>query len=262
VLGAVRRHRDLILPDRHLGLVQAMEHPDLEAFLERAAAVIGHEVDLPALAAAARPLALPRPPAGAGAGIPPLGQRVAIARDEAFAFAYDWLLEGWRAAGVEVLPFSPLSDQEPARDADAVFLPGGYPELHAGRLAGNRGFLDGLRAAAGAGKPVYGECGGYMVLGRGLIDMPWPVCWPSKPRSRPAGCIWGTVRWNWPGRRRWVRPAPAFGATNSTSPRCRTGPEPERRRPPARCSTAATPRGWRARPPANARDRSAAPSST
>jgi len=170
VLGAVRRHRDLILPDRHLGLVQAMEHPDLEAFLERAAAVIGHEVDLPALAAAARPLALPRPPAGAGAGIPPLGPRGANARDEAFAIANDWLLVGWRAAGVEVLPFSPLSDQEPARDADAVFLPGGYPELHAGRLAGNRGFLDGLRAAAGAGKPVYGECGGYMVLGRGLID--------------------------------------------------------------------------------------------
>ena len=170
VLGAVRRHADLALPDRHLGLVQAAEHPDLEAFLDGAAAVIGREVDVPALTALAQPLRLPRPATAPAIHLPPPGQRLAIARDPAFAFAYDWLLESWRIAGAELLPFSPLSDQGPAADADAVYLPGGYPELHAGRLAGNRRFLDGLRAAAGAGKAVYGECGGYMVLGQGLID--------------------------------------------------------------------------------------------
>ena len=170
VLGALRRHAELALPDRHLGLVQAAEHPDLEAFLARAAAILAREVDVPALTALARPLALPRPPTSHRPGPPPPGQRVAVARDVAVAFAYPWLLEAWRAAGVEILPFSPLAGEGPAESADAVYLPGGYPELHAGRLAGNDRFLGGLRAAANAGKPVFGECGGYMVLGEGLVD--------------------------------------------------------------------------------------------
>ncbi|MBM3561000.1 MAG: cobyrinic acid a,c-diamide synthase, partial [Alphaproteobacteria bacterium] len=98
------------------------------------------------------------------------GQRIAVARDIAFAFAYPALLDAWRRAGAEVLPFSPLEGEAPDTAADAVFLPGGYPELHAGRLAAAAGFLAGLRAAAGCGAVVYGECGGYMVLGRGLVD--------------------------------------------------------------------------------------------
>lgn len=170
VLGALRRHGDLALPDRHLGLVQAGEHPDLEAFLARAAAIVAREVDVAALAALAQPLALARPPTEHRPGPPPPRQRVAVACDLAFAFAYPWLLEAWRAAGAEILPFSPLAGEPPAADADAVYLPGGYPELHAGRLAANAGFLEGLRAAAIAGKPVVGECGGYMVLGQGLVD--------------------------------------------------------------------------------------------
>ena len=170
VLGAVRRHADLALPDRHLGLVQAAEHPDLEAFLARAAAIIAREVDVPALTALARPLALPRPDTRHRPGPPPPGQRVAVARDVAFAFGYPWLLESWQASGADILPFSPLADEAPAAAADSVYLPGGYPELHAGRLAGSARFLDGLRAAAGAGKPVFGECGGYMVLGQGMVD--------------------------------------------------------------------------------------------
>jgi cobyrinic acid a,c-diamide synthase len=69
-----------------------------------------------------------------------------------------------------VMAFSPLADEAPPADADAVYLPGGYPELHGGRLAANRTFLDGLRAAAARGAAVYGECGGYMVLGTALTD--------------------------------------------------------------------------------------------
>jgi cobyrinic acid a,c-diamide synthase len=80
------------------------------------------------------------------------------------------MLEGWRSAGAELTPFSPLADEAPVMDADAVFLPGGYPELHAGALAGNRRFLAGLVEAAERGATIYGECGGYMVLGRGLVD--------------------------------------------------------------------------------------------
>ena len=166
VLGAVPRDEALSLPSRHLGLVQACERG--RHWLDDAASVIARSVDTDALEALARPLrATPTQP---GAAIPPLGQRIAVARDEAFGFCYDALMEDWRATGAAVLPFSPLADEAPDPDADAVYLPGGYPELHAGRIAGAARFLDGLRSAAARGAIVFGECGGYMVLGRGLTD--------------------------------------------------------------------------------------------
>ena len=165
-LGAVPRADALSLPSRHLGLVQACE--SAEPWLEAAAAVVARSVDTDALAALARPLQADAP--APGAAIPPLGQRVAVARDAAFGFCYEALLEDWRAAGAAVLPFSPLADEAPDASADAVYLPGGYPELHAGRIAGAGRFLAGLRAAAGRGAILFGECGGYMVLGRGLAD--------------------------------------------------------------------------------------------
>ncbi|MCH8809035.1 MAG: cobyrinate a,c-diamide synthase [Proteobacteria bacterium] len=168
VLGALPRAPELELPDRHLGLVQAGEHPELEAFLDRAAALVGRHLDTERLVALARPCRLA--PEAFAPVLPPLGQRIAVARDAAFAFAYPAALDGWRAAGAELLAFSALAGDAPDASADAVYLPGGYPELHAGTIAGNTAFLDGLRAAAEAGKPVYGECGGYMVLGDGLVD--------------------------------------------------------------------------------------------
>ncbi|WP_207484151.1 cobyrinate a,c-diamide synthase [Arenibaculum pallidiluteum] len=167
VLGAVPRNAALGLPDRHLGLVQAGEHPDLGSFLDVAADIVAAAVDLGALAGLARragQLPIPATP------LPPPGQRVALARDLAFAFAYPHLIQGWRAAGAEILPFSPLAGEGPDAMADVVFLPGGYPELHAGRLAAAGGFLEGLRVAAARGAVLHGECGGYMVLGRGLVD--------------------------------------------------------------------------------------------
>jgi cobyrinic acid a,c-diamide synthase len=169
VLGALPRDPELGVPDRHLGLVQAVEHPRLEAFVAHAGALIARHIDLAAcrgLAAAARPSVVgdDAPP------LPPIGRRIAIADDAAFAFRYPHVLDGWRRAGATLVPFSPLADASPDPDADAVYLPGGYPELHAARLAGNRGFLDGLRRAASRGAALWGECGGYMVLGKTLID--------------------------------------------------------------------------------------------
>ena len=102
--------------------------------------------------------------------MPPLGQRIAIANDTAFAFSYPHLLDGWRRSGAELLPFSPLNDEAPDKSADAIFLPGGYPELHGGTLGGNTGFLGGLTTSANTGALIYGECGGFMVLGEQLID--------------------------------------------------------------------------------------------
>jgi len=168
VLGCVPRDDGLALPARHLGLVQAGEHGCLEAFLDHAAGIVAATVDTGALHALARPCRLEAAPLAPV--LPPLGRHIAVARDLAFAFAYPFVLDGWRAAGAEVSTFSPLADEAPAPGADAVYLPGGYPELHAGRLAANMHFLHGLRAAAGRGASVYGECGGYMVLGRGLCD--------------------------------------------------------------------------------------------
>ncbi|WP_119391036.1 cobyrinate a,c-diamide synthase [Taklimakanibacter lacteus] len=166
VLGAVPRDQTLGLPSRHLGLVQAGEHADLTGFLDRAADVVAGHIDLAKLRAFARPLGV----ALTQQTLPPLGQHMAIARDEAFAFAYAHLLAGWRRQGASLSFFSPLADEAPAADADAIFLPGGYPELHAGRLSQAERFLAGLTAAAKSGRLIYGECGGYMVLGRALID--------------------------------------------------------------------------------------------
>jgi cobyrinic acid a,c-diamide synthase len=102
--------------------------------------------------------------------LPPLGERIAVARDVAFAFAYPHLLGDWRAAGADLAFFSPLADEVPPSDADAVYLPGGYPELHAGRIAAASRFRAGVEDAARRGALVYGECGGYMVLGEHLED--------------------------------------------------------------------------------------------
>jgi cobyrinic acid a,c-diamide synthase len=168
VLGAVPREAGLALPSRHLGLVLADEHAALEGFLDQAADTMARAIDLDALTSLARPSRC----AGAARAIaiPPLGQRIAIARDRAFAFAYPHLLDSWRQAGATLLPFSPLADEAPDAGADAVFLPGGYPELYAGTLAAAHRCKTGLRLAAARQVPIYGECGGYMMLGEALID--------------------------------------------------------------------------------------------
>lgn len=166
VLGALPRRGDLTLPERHLGLVQAMEHPALDAAIADYAGLLRDHADLDAICREAGAQGrtpdwkwLPPPPA----------QRIAMARDAAFSFVYPHMLEGWRRAGAQILPFSPLANEAPARDADMVWLPGGYPELHAGAIAGAETFLAGLRRHAQT-RPVHGECGGYMVLGEALID--------------------------------------------------------------------------------------------
>lgn len=163
VLGAIPRTTDLAWPSRHLGLVQAQEDHVLEAFIQKAAALLAANVDLDQLINIAAPIAN----APKTAGLPPLGQRIAVARDAAFAFSYPHMLAGWRQAGAEISFFSPLLDQIPDPSADAIFLPGGYPELYAGRLAGNQRFKAAMRAATAV---IYGECGGYMMLGEHLTD--------------------------------------------------------------------------------------------
>jgi cobyrinic acid a,c-diamide synthase len=166
VLGCIPNDRNLEVPSRHLGLVQASEHPEIEKFINRAAGLVRDAINLESFAALAHPVAN----ASDAPGLAPLGQRIAIARDRAFAFEYKHIVDGWVGQGAEIMPFSPLNDETPDVDADAVYLPGGYPELHAGRLSGNKNFLEGLHVAATRDALIYGECGGYMVLGETLID--------------------------------------------------------------------------------------------
>ncbi|SFS12395.1 cobyrinate a,c-diamide synthase [Yoonia litorea] len=161
VFGALPRQSGLSQPSRHLGLVQAQERDDLEAFLDHAAGLVAKHCDLAALRALLAPL-----PSHKRQPMAPPAQRIAIAHDAAFSFSYPHMLEDWRRNGAEIAMFSPLAN-EAAPDADLVFLPGGYPELHAGRLASNEAFLDSLRHSKAH---IYGECGGYMVLGDTLTD--------------------------------------------------------------------------------------------
>jgi cobyrinic acid a,c-diamide synthase len=145
--------------------VQASEHENLTSFLERASESVAAHIDMAALLALARPIAATPAPQL----LPPLGQYMAIARDEAFAFHYSHLVSGWRRQGAELTFFSPLADEPPDARADAIYLPGGYPELHAERLSRAEVFLGALRSAAQRNRLIYGECGGYMVLGQTLI---------------------------------------------------------------------------------------------
>jgi cobyrinic acid a,c-diamide synthase len=168
VLGALPRDAALTLPERHLGLVQAGEHPDLDSLIDRLAATAERHLDLDALIGAGATFKFTAPPR-ATAALPPPGQRIALASDRAFSFVYPHLLEAWQSAGAEILPFSPLADEPPPQDADSCWLPGGYPELHAETLAAAQRFSTGLRRFAET-RPVHGECGGYMALGESLED--------------------------------------------------------------------------------------------
>jgi len=166
-LGALPHDASLAIPDRHLGLVQAHEIADLDVRLDRAAEAIASSLrlaDIPAVSFSG----------GGHAAEPPprllAGVRVAVARDVAFSFAYPANLALLQSMGAALTYFSPLQD-EALPPADAVYLPGGYPELHAERLAANCALHKALRAHVEAGKPLLAECGGMMLLFEHLRDL-------------------------------------------------------------------------------------------
>ncbi|MBX3580655.1 MAG: cobyrinate a,c-diamide synthase [Rhizobiaceae bacterium] len=167
VVGAVMRDPTLTLPERHLGLVQAEEHSDIDSHIERLADVMERSIDIDRVIELMGAFA----PAGddVSAALAPPGQRIALAQDAAFSFLYPHVARHWRKAGAEIVPFSPLADDPPDQSCDVCWLPGGYPELHSGRLATAEKFRLGMQTFA-AQKPVHGECGGFMTLGEGLVD--------------------------------------------------------------------------------------------
>ena len=169
VLGALPRRDSFRLPERHLGLVLPGEIAGFDEVVEAARLAIEEFVDLNLLLGLSEALPTATDD-GAAPLLAPLGQRVAIAHDEAFAFIYQHLVEDWREAGAEISWFSPLRDEAAQMNSDAVYLPGGYPELYGEKLASAARFQSSLIAAKDRGALIYGECGGYMVLGEQMID--------------------------------------------------------------------------------------------
>jgi len=167
VLGAIPRLGGDPLPDRHLGLVTAVEHPQREEAIEQAARAVEQYVDLDALLETARSAAEVTIPDGqpTRSGSP---VRIGVFRDKALSFYYPENLEALENAGASLVFLSPLYDRA-LPELDALYFGGGFPEVHVERLAKNRAMREAVRNAAAAGMPVYAECGGLMFLARELI---------------------------------------------------------------------------------------------
>jgi len=166
--GGLPREEALRIPERHLGLTTAEDHPLSPDYLARLADLVEAHLDLEALWAALPELSLPPVPEEAK---PAPVVRLGVARDRAFCFYYPDNLEWLARSGAELVPFSPLTDPGLPPEVHGLYFGGGYPELAARELAANGPFLADLRARVAAGLPVYAECGGLMYLGEALRDL-------------------------------------------------------------------------------------------
>ena len=173
IIGFLPRRDEVAIPSRHLGLHMGEEHPLQGAGLDQLAQLAEEHLDLDLLLRIAGPRDVdPVPaeePGAAAAGLEPV--RLGVARDSAFCFYYEDNLDLLRAAGAELVFFSPLEDRELPSGLQGLYLGGGYPELHARQLSANRGMRDQIRDFARSGRPVYAECGGFMYLCRAIADL-------------------------------------------------------------------------------------------
>ncbi len=174
VLGYLPRDVRFEIPHRHLGLVVAEENPVSAEDLRRLSESVLEHVDIDALLAASASSDLPSQSAQ-GSLAAPLDAlpsvRIAVAMDKAFCFYYQDNIDLLKGSGGEVSFFSPLADADLPENIDAVYMGGGYPELHAAALSANRGMRRSLKEWAESGRPLYGECGGLMYLCRSLTDL-------------------------------------------------------------------------------------------
>jgi cobyrinic acid a,c-diamide synthase len=170
ILGHLPQSLDFAMPARHLGLFTGEEQPISPEALDRLAATITAQVNLKRLLELA-----------AGATVPTVDDlpahqeqaavqaRIGVARDRAFCFYYEDNFDLLRAAGAELVFFSPLEDQKLPEGLDGLYLGGGYPELYARELSGNLGMRQAVYDWAESGKPLYAECGGFMYLSEGIV---------------------------------------------------------------------------------------------
>jgi cobyrinic acid a,c-diamide synthase len=188
VLGGVPRTEAVNIPERHLGLHTADDHPLTEAVIDRLSTLIESSMDLDAFFDR-----LPEVGATKSKPVPdhrhPRPVRIGVARDRAFCFYYPDNLDMLEAAGAQLIDFSPIRSPSLPSGIDGLYFGGGYPELSAGELAANDRLRGEVLKASEAGMPIYGECGGFMYLCRELIDLdgnahPLVGCFPMTTRMQ------------------------------------------------------------------------------
>ena len=187
VLGFLPKLPEAVIGSRHLGLYTAAEVENLQQKLALLADAAEEHIDWPRLLALCEkePPALPVQPA-----TPPARVRIAVAQDEAFCFTYAETLEAFRDAGAEVVFFSPLRDTALPENIGGLYLPGGYPELHARELSENTSLLREIKRKIESGLPTAAECGGFLYLGQSLTDaegQSWPMVGVLPGEAKDAG---------------------------------------------------------------------------
>ena len=187
VLGFLPKLPEAVIGSRHLGLYTAAEVENLQQKLALLADAVEEHIDWPRLLALCEkePPALPVEPE-----TPPARVRIAVAQDEAFCFTYAETLEAFRDAGAEVVFFSPLRDTALPENIGGLYLPGGYPELHARELSQNTSLLREIKRKIESGLPTAAECGGFLYLGQSLTDaegQSWPMAGVLPGEAKDAG---------------------------------------------------------------------------
>ena len=187
VLGFLPKLPEAVIGSRHLGLYTAAEVENLQQKLALLADAAEKHIDWPRLLALCEkePPALPVQPE-----TPPARVRIAVAQDEAFCFTYAETLEAFRDAGAEVVFFSPLRDTALPENIGGLYLPGGYPELHAKELSENTSLLREIKQKIESGLPTAAECGGFLYLGQSLTDaegQSWPMAGVLPGEAKDAG---------------------------------------------------------------------------
>ena len=187
VLGFLPKLPEAVIGSRHLGLYTAAEVENLQQKLALLADAAEEHIDWPRLLALCEkePPALPVQPE-----TPPARVRIAVAQDEAFCFTYAETLEAFRDAGAEVVFFSPLRDTALPENIGGLYLPGGYPELHARELSENTSLLREIKQKIESGLPTAAECGGFLYLGQSLTDaegQSWPMVGVLPGEAKDAG---------------------------------------------------------------------------
>ena len=187
VLGFLPKLPEAVIGSRHLGLYTAAEVENLQQKLALLADAVEEHIDWPRLLALCEkePPALPVQPE-----TPPARVRIAVAQDEAFCFIYAETLEAFRDAGAEVVFFSPLRDTALPENIGGLYLPGGYPELHARELSENTSLLREIKRKIESGLPTAAECGGFLYLGQSLTDaegQSWPMVGVLPGEAKDAG---------------------------------------------------------------------------
>lgn len=187
VLGFLPKLPEAVIGSRHLGLYTAAEVENLQQKLALLADAAEEHIDWPRLLdlCEKEPPALPVQPE-----TPPARVRIAVAQDEAFCFTYAETLEAFRDAGAEVVFFSPLRDTALPENIGGLYLPGGYPELHARELSENTSLLREIKQKIESGLPTAAECGGFLYLGQSLTDaegQSWPMAGVLPGEAKDAG---------------------------------------------------------------------------